>query len=54
MDEVIERAAIAAYKAYGFTSPWESEHPFLAAGHDTKELFRAVARAVLAAASESA
>lgn len=49
MTTMLERAARAAYTAYGFTSPWESDHPFLAAGNDTKELFRSVARAVLMA-----
>lgn len=51
----LERAARAAYERYGFTGAWDgdAEHPSLrSAQHDTKELFRAVARAVLMAVRE--
>lgn len=52
----LERAARAAYERYGFTSLWDAdaEHPNLrSAQHDTKELFRSVARAVLMAVRDA-
>ena len=52
MTTTLEKAARAAYERYGFTGVWDgdAEHPlFRSAQHDTKELFRAVARAVLMA-----
>ena len=55
MSGALERAAEAAYKRYGFTGDWnaEAEHPSLqGAQHDTKEMFRSVARAVLMAVRE--
>lgn len=52
--ESIERAAEAAYRAYGFTSPWTKEHAHVGVAQpDTKEVFRSVVRAVLAALNPS-
>lgn len=49
MTKMLERAARAAYGAYGFTSPWTEDYGYGVAQPDTKETFRNVARAVLMA-----
>lgn len=51
--EQLERAAEAAYRAYGFTSPWTDEYRHSGAAQpDTKEVFRSVVRAVVASVNE--